>query len=154
MDAARHHRHRRTLARVFTSSRVRSLARPWVCWPVGVLLAMLIGAFVFPLGCGHDRPPPPPAAGGPPVVRVRIVSDATHARLIASAVAKPVSVRTTAGHAKRLSLPTNSPIPVTLTTAGWQVGTTTLPPGPQGPGELTIEADPEGSVAVAEGATG
>ena len=140
MDAARR-RHRRTLARAS------------VCWSAGVLLALLIGAFAFPLGCGHDRPPPPTPAG-PPIVRVRIASDTTQVRLTASAVAKPVSVRTSTGQARRLNLPTNSPVPVTLTAAGWQVGTTTLPAGPQGAGELTVEPEPAGSVAIADGAAG
>ena len=128
----------------------RFLARSSVRWSAGVLLAMLLAAFVFPLGCRHD-PKPPAAPAGPPVVRVRILPDTTQVKLTASALAQPVRVRTSAGQDRRLSLPANSPVPVTLTAAGWQVGTTTLPPGPGGPGELTLEPDPDGTLAIAEG---
>lgn len=139
MDAARRRRHRRRLARAS------------VCWSAGLLTAVLVGAFVFPLGCRHDPAPPAAPQAGPPLVRVRIIPDTDRVKLTASAVARPASVRTTGGQARRISLPANAAVPVTLTAAGWLVGATVLAAGPAGPGELTIEPEPAGSLAIADG---
>jgi len=122
----------------------RFLARSSVRWSAGVLLAFLLAAFVFPLGCGHEHPPAADALpSGPPVVRVRIASNESQVKLTASGLAKSAVVRTTAGQVKRLSFPSNTAVPVSRTADGWQIGQTAI-----GPGGMSIEPEPDGTLAV------
>lgn len=123
----------------------RIFARSSVIWSGGIVLALLLGAFVFPLGCGKDRAPAPADAlpAGPPRIRVRIVSDAKQVKLTASGLAKSAVVRTSTGQVRRLSFPVNTAVPVTYASDGWHVGGTAM-----GSGTLTIEPEPDGTLSV------
>lgn len=122
----------------------RILARSSVRWSAGIVIAMLLGAFVFPLGCGQDRPPVvDQLPSGPPVVRVRLIANEPRVNLTASGQSKSVVVRTSGGDVRRLSFPLNSSVPVTATATGWLIGQT-----PIGAGTMTLEPEPEGTLSI------
>src|SRR5690242_17349175 len=95
---------------------------PFVWFWVAVAVAL------WPMGCSQDagRTTPPP---GTPNIRVLLLESQQQVNLSATT---PPTVHVGAS-AHRLNFPPNVSVPVSLTPAGWQVGTAIL-----GPGEMLL----------------
>jgi stage II sporulation protein D len=93
----------------------------------------------LPSGCGQNQNHAIAPAGAP-IVRVLLLDN--RPRVDLTATASP-TLRVGAGQPRRLDFPRGTAIPVFYTNAGWKVGDSVL-----GPGELTIEPEVDGSVAV------
>jgi len=98
-----------------------------------------LGAYSI-VGCGEKAPPSIPPALGTPIVRVRLIQDTSKVTL--AATGSPL-IRTTAGSARHIDLPSHPAVPLTLDAAGWKIGSATLPPV-----ELIIEPDQESVLSV------
>lgn len=114
-------------------------------WIVVCLAAtVLLGALAVHLGCQHN---PPPAAlvqeDIAPLIRVRIQQNLTTTKLTGLTGAQPAMFRTSQGQPQRLAFPGRTGVMLTHGANGWRVGNREL-----GEGELIIEPDPIGSVAV------
>ena len=105
---------------------------PFVWFSFAVLLAL------WPAGCsqnaGHSAAPP-----GTPNIRVLLLESQQQVNV--SATAPPVAH--VGPSARTLNFPANTTVPVSLTPAGWQVGTALL-----GPGEMLLEPASDGSVQI------
>src|SRR5947209_10338470 len=97
---------------------------------------------MWPMGCsqdaGHATAPP-----GTPNIRVLLLEGQQQVNVSATA---PPTVHV-GPSAHRLNFPVSVPVPVSLTPAGWQVGTALL-----GPGEMLLEPASDGSVRIGKNA--
>jgi stage II sporulation protein D len=111
--------------------------RRWFHCFVGILM-LAIG---FPSGCSQDIKPTD-FSGKTPVLRVLLLQSQSTCKI--TAIESP-SIRL-AGFAssRRVDIPPGTPINISYTSAGWQMGSASL-----GAGEMTLIPSYEGSVSIA-----
>ena len=99
---------------------------------------------LWPMGCSPNvaRSTPPP---GTPSIRVLVLESQQQVSL--SATTPPTVHVGSAATTHRLNFPPNAPVPVSLTPAGWRVGTAVL-----GAGEMILEPAVDGSVRLGKNA--
>ena len=102
-------------------------------WIVGALCLLL-----SPAGCSHSGNGVPE---GTPLVRVLLLEDQRQVNVSASA-SPTVHVGDSSG--RQLNFPSGIAVPVSLTAAGWRIGSATL-----GSGEMLLEPSVDGTVRVA-----
>lgn len=104
------------------------------------VLLILTCTILSPVGCSHEAAQVSPPSGTP-MVRVLLLENQTRVNL--SAVAPPTVHIGRQSSAQQLNFPPGTSVPITLTAAGWQIGTAQL-----GSGELLMEPSQDGSVKI------
>jgi stage II sporulation protein D len=101
------------------------------------LFLLLIG---LPSGCSQTMHPPE-LSGKTPVLRVLILSNLSSVSITASQT--PTIKLKSEIASRRLELPPSTPVTLSCTASGWQLGSASF-----GPGELVLEPSVDGSVSL------
>jgi stage II sporulation protein D len=104
------------------------------------VVALLMLAIGFPSGCSQDQTPRSDFSGKTPLLRVLIFQSLNGVRITA---ASPPSIRMAGGpSAQPVDLPADTPVMLSISPSGWQLGSAGLSPG-----EFTLLPATDGSVA-------
>ena len=104
------------------------------------LFCLLFGLMIWPCGCSHEAGRYQPPIGTPPI-RVLLLENQQTVDIIANGTPTVRIGGELPG--QQLRFPPGAPIGVTLSPAGWQIGTAHFAPG-----EMTLEQSNDGSVRV------
>jgi stage II sporulation protein D len=104
------------------------------------LVAVLMLAIGFPSGCSQEDPQRPDFTGKTPLLRVLIFQSLNGVRLTATS---PPSIRAAGSSSDQpVDLPASTPVMLSISPTGWQLGSAGLPPG-----EFTLIPATDGSIA-------